>query len=119
MKRTRWEFVRVPRMLRDILQQLVAAEPDMEVVPEAAEAGAAGASLAERGIDVLVITNRGGLLPRNCRRLLDRAPHLRIVVLTPDGRMATVYRLVLQSTLCEDVSPEQLLAAVRSSGLGG
>jgi len=114
---TRVLLTSMPRMLRDIVIHLLASDPEVEVVE-----GESGPSLetavARSGASVVLLSGTGELSPAGMLALYTY-PRLRLVVVRPDGRAAAIWRLRPMRVDVADVSPAELLDAVRSVGRFG
>src|SRR5690349_16711482 len=97
----------VPTMLREILEQAISGEPDMEVIAESL--------LPEPFVDdthllpdVVVLGQRdAGSLERGPAEL-DRWPRSRVLMITKRGRTAVLYELVPHRRDLGELSPDQL-----------
>src|SRR5690349_2424278 len=111
-------------MVRVGLRMVLTAEPDIEVVGEAADGGAA--------VDVVTATNPDVVLmdvrkPRvdgieGSRRVLAAAPGVRVLVLTTfdeDDFVEAALRAGVSGFLLKVAPPERLVDAVRTVAAGG
>lgn len=110
----------LPRMLRDIVAELIGAQPDMDVVDASAvpALGAALPELARRVRPHVVIV--GGGHDAQARSalgdaLLRQAPELRVLALGADGRRAWLYEMRPCEVPLGEVSPAVLLTAIRGA----
>jgi hypothetical protein len=111
---TRVLFGPMPNLLRDLLVHGFASHADIAVVAppmsredsivEAVERAEAGA---------LVMCSDDGKLPESYRNLIYMFPHLKVVVLTTNGRLASLYRLVLARMRWTEISPQDVVTAIR------
>jgi hypothetical protein len=106
-------------MLRDIVRDTVANEPDLEVVDEV---GRLAEPLNERVVDEADVMIVGAAEPDEtvlpCR-LLAASPRLRVLMLALSGERGVLYELRPHRTPLRDISPSQLLAVVRSKSDSG
>lgn len=115
--RMRVLIVNVPRMLSDMLKELVHQEEGVEIVGE--QFGTVrlpeqlDSAVAQTNPEVLVLGCEKG--PRTCveERLLMSYPQLRIVAIAPEGRTAMIYRQRTEKVEIDEVSPGVLLHAVK------
>jgi len=112
LERTRILLVEMPRMLRDIVVGVLADKPNMEVVAEAAAMSEVPETVLETGADVVVV---GRDDPPLADTLLERAPGLRILAMTADGRESWLYELCPQRVPLGEISPERLVSEIRQT----
>lgn len=105
---------RLPRMLHEIVNEMLEAQSDLELVPPPTSAGGLWDMVLLTRPDVLVLGEGERGLQPPLRSVLERHPRLSIVVLTEDARRGTVHRFRLDRQELEDVSPQSLLAAIRA-----
>jgi hypothetical protein len=106
----------LPQILRDVIRDIVADQPDMEVVGDLPE-NADPAMIEDLGGNfVAVRAGPSGELPDVGNRLLERrAQGLRILGLSAEGRSGYVYELRPNEVAIGDVSPDRLLKVIRAA----
>lgn len=115
MPRIRLLMSVMPPMLGDVISALAAKEPDVEVVGHVGRDADLAAAIDECRAEAVVI----GALDSNpavCEQLLMSHPRLRILILGEGGRVGYLDRLAPQRTVIRDISPEELLDAIRGVG---
>jgi chemotaxis response regulator CheB len=113
VKPTRVLLARLPRMLRDILREIIAAQPDMVIVAEADDAEDLVAATAPYAPDVLVVGLEASETQEVAHDVLRRAPWLRVLAIEAGGRRAWLHMLRPYQMLLGEVSPSMLLDAIR------
>jgi hypothetical protein len=111
-----------PTMLRDILERTITNAPDMEAVldpPGAPQDAVERQPPAPGPPDVVLVGVRESGPIEDASTLLERWPRSRVFMIAEHGRRAVMYRMVPQETDMGEMSPDQLLEAVRSSVRGG
>jgi DNA-binding NarL/FixJ family response regulator len=111
-------------MVRVGLRMVLTAEPDLEVVGEAADGGTAVDAVLASEPDVVLMDVRmphvDGL--EGARRVLAARPQTKVVILTTfdqDEHVAAALRAGVSGFLLKVSPPEQLVAAVRTVAGGG
>jgi len=103
-----------PPMLRGILERAIAGAPDMEAVPESRVRMAEPAGGEPPQPDVVIVSAPGSEPAQGVSALLNRWPGSQVLMLTAHGRKAVMYQLVPQGTDMGEISPDQLVEAIRS-----
>jgi hypothetical protein len=109
----------LPKMLGEIVKQLVAAQPDLELAGEVEDRDALSCAVRRTCAHVVVAGVAAGgqraLAGDLPYRLLREHPGLRLIALADDGRAAYVYELRLHETAITEISPRALLDAIRNA----
>jgi len=113
LERTRILLVEMPRMLCDIITDVVGSQPDMVVVGELPERADLIPAVDRTQADVVVLGLRDSELPDDCTPLFDAHPRSRLLGVAADGRRAFLYEMRPQRTPLGEVSPQGLLDAIR------
>lgn len=105
----------MPRMLREIVAEVVRAQPDMMVVGEyPADAELAG--VAQRlEADVVILGADSGGFPALGRELVHRSPHVKVLAVEAEGRQAWLYELRPHQVVMDQVAPADLVATIRAA----
>ena len=115
MKPIRVLIVEMPQLMTDIARQIIARQPDMEVVDVVGKARELPCALPRSRADVLLCRTDTGVLPAVYRELFDSHPHLRLLAIETGDRSGGVYELRPARTPL-DVWPDGLVDAIRSAG---
>jgi len=103
-----------PTMLRDILEQAISSQPDMEVISEpVARKRAPGAR--QLPPDVVVVDVSDSDPGEGARALLLRWPGSHALMITARGHKVLKYELEPRGIDLGEMSPEQLIEAIRSA----
>jgi DNA-binding NarL/FixJ family response regulator len=102
-----------PTMLRDILERAISHQPDMEVIPEPEVPQQA----ADRPVspDVVVVNVNDADPGEGARTLLRRWPDSHVLTIAAHGQRVLEYRLLPRGVDLGEMSPDQLVAAIRSA----
>jgi DNA-binding NarL/FixJ family response regulator len=117
--RIRILLAELPRMLREIVEDVVSTQADMQIVGAADSLAALPAEVARTSPDVVILALERGAAPTRLDPLLYGQPSLSIVAITEDGRGAFRYELRPQMLPVGNVSPNGLLDAIRASVRAG
>jgi DNA-binding NarL/FixJ family response regulator len=98
-----------PQMLRDILEQVISGEPDMDVIPEPARPDVRSSS------DLVVVDAGDDDAAERGRELLREWPLSRVLLIRARGQNVSMYELVPQGRDLGELSPRQLVEAIRSA----
>lgn len=103
----------MPRILRDLVHEIVAHERDLEVVGELE-----GERLVEEAARVaaqfVIVAVDDPHSTDEYLELLERSPRIRILALSGDGRDAEVWELHPRRLPLGEISPTTLLDAIRA-----
>jgi DNA-binding NarL/FixJ family response regulator len=100
-------------MVYELLRNEVESHADMEVVGPRATRDGLLRDIAEMEPDVVILEPLGGGDTEHCTRLLYHFPRAGAVVLSSDQRDAHLYGLTLSDTQLGDLSPRELVGAIR------
>jgi len=109
---TRVLLVGMPRMLRELVRDLVDDAGAVEIIGEASSDATAVAIARKEHVDVIVAGVESGGLPPEYDRLMAERPHLRVVAVASNGRHGTIHELRPHKQALGELGRETLLAAV-------
>src|SRR5262245_19047577 len=101
-----------PTMLRNILEQAIASEPDMEVIPEPVVPPPTEGQL--RLPDVVVVGMSHSEPAEGARALLAQWPQSHVLIITARGHRVLRYELLPRGVDLGEMSPVQLTDAIRA-----
>jgi DNA-binding NarL/FixJ family response regulator len=102
----------MPRMLREIVREIVQRELDMTVVAETADQAELVRLLGGRQAEV-VLAGTEGLRGADVDRLFDRHPRLKLLAVSGVGSEAVLYELRPRKVALGELAPGTLTAAIR------
>jgi DNA-binding NarL/FixJ family response regulator len=102
-----------PTLLRDILEQAISNEPDMELIPEPPVAPPTEDQLESPDVVILDVTDSEPA--ESARALLARWPHSHLLMITARGHRVLRYELMPRSVDLGEMSPAQLADAIRAA----
>jgi DNA-binding NarL/FixJ family response regulator len=109
--------VGMPRLVREMIERTIKAQPDMEVLVDARaveDIGADGASAP----DFVVCGLDFPWLPDQYRTLLEEQPHAKVLGIDAAGGHAYLYELRPQRVAIGEVSPDDIVEAIRLAAAG-
>ena len=105
-----------PKLLSEVIRNLIERQPDMQVVGEVIDPIELIFALRETPVDVVIITpHKANGDPRICSQLLKEHPLLRILILTGESEAIYIYQLGKQRKCIERPSEKLILDAIRKS----
>lgn len=107
---------RMPRMLRDIVAELVGAQEDMRIVGECAP-GSSLRELARRlAPHVIILGVDGHEIPLDARVLVHERMATKVLAVEADGRHAWLYELRPHQVRIGEISSYTLIDTIRGAG---
>jgi DNA-binding NarL/FixJ family response regulator len=105
-----------PKMLSDVIKNLIEYQPDMEVVGEVIDPIRLLLVTRETMADVIIVTPlKSNGEPKICQHLLSEHPRLRIVTLSANGETAFLYESNSRKKRIDEPSGQSILGAIRES----
>jgi DNA-binding NarL/FixJ family response regulator len=105
-------------VLRDIVRDALVGKPDIEVIADVTDGGAAAAAEALQPTTLVW----GSDVPISAEALHDvlyRHPRVRVLTVERDGRKGHLHELVPHTAVLGELSPQRLLAAIRGQSIDG
>ncbi|MFQ5770394.1 MAG: hypothetical protein ACE5HX_07655 [bacterium] len=105
-----------PKMLSEVIRNLIEHQQDMEVVGEVLDPIELLIATRTTPVDAIIVTpldSEGE--PRICRRLLEEHPHLKIVTLSAKGEAAFLYESNSRKKRIAEPAGQSILGAIRES----
>jgi len=118
MARKRILLMGMPRLLMDLVTNMIEDDPDWEVVVSQANLDTLPAEVANAQADIVLIGNDDPTIEPSALQLLRERPLVPVVVLSPRGDSAAVYELWPRRLLLSDLSPHVLLQVLQHSAGG-
>ncbi|MGH7453732.1 MAG: hypothetical protein ACRENG_20450 [bacterium] len=105
-----------PKMLSEVIRNMIARQPDMEVVGELLEPTEFLVAVRTTPVDVIIVTPLDAEEePRICRYLLTEHPQVKIITLSAKGDAAFLYELGVRKERIDQPSKPLILGAIRES----
>ena len=104
-----------PKMLRELLRELIAGQGDMQVVGEALDPLEILYAVRKTEADVVVTTLPAVGEPGISSHLLAEYPDVLVLALAPDGGRAMLYRQVLLEEKLQSTNDNVLLSTLRQA----
>ncbi len=105
-----------PRILSDVIRNMLERQPDMEVIGEVLDPIELLLTAKARPVDVVIVTPLNAEVePGICRHLLAEQPRLKIITLEANGEAAFLYESGSRRKRINEPSEESILGAIRES----
>jgi DNA-binding NarL/FixJ family response regulator len=116
MKKIKIILASRPKMLSDVIRNIIEHQPDMMVVGEVIDPMELLHISNETEVDVVIVTPlKANGEPKICSHLLSDYPPLKIVTLTAKGEVAYLYQSKIPRLRINEPSGETILGAIRDS----
>ena len=119
MRRIRILLAGMPRMLLDMIADIVALHAGMMVAGKMQDTADLRAAVRKTRADVVILKEPATGPPQNHQELLYSHPHLGVFSITSDGRHFFLHKLRPVRTALGEVSPESLVQAIQSCAQRG
>src|SRR5262245_30916114 len=105
-------------MLRDIVTASIAAQPDMEIVGAVAASDRLASAAEVEQPDVVILLQKSPEGGTDYWSLLFARPRMKVFAISDTGRDMSLYELQPHELAFADVSPLDLVAAIREALAG-
>jgi len=103
-----------PKLLSEVLRNLIEHQPDMEVVGEIIDPIQLLLAVRITMVDVVIVTPlESNEEPKICRHLLAEYPTLKVVTLSATGAAAYLYQADVARLYIAEPSGQSILSAIR------
>jgi DNA-binding NarL/FixJ family response regulator len=109
-------LVDMPLMLREMIEQAVAAQPDMNVVAAVAAASALVSAARETKPEFVIFGLEDGEddFPADCLEVLEEHPRTKALGIRAAAGLAYLYELRPERTAIGEVSPDDIVTTIRT-----
>jgi DNA-binding NarL/FixJ family response regulator len=105
-----------PKMLSDVIRNLIEREPDMIMVGDVIDPIKLLFAIREIPVDVVIVTPlKANGEPKICSHLLAEHPRLKVVTFSAEGEAAYLYQSDAPKLCINDPSGQLLLDAIRGA----
>jgi DNA-binding NarL/FixJ family response regulator len=104
----------MPRMLLDMVTDIVAAHPEMTIVGKIQENADICTAAKRAKADIVILSETVGRQGQDYLELLHSRPHLKVLSIMNDGHRFFLHELRPFRAALGEISPESLLQAIRS-----
>lgn len=115
VERIRILLAELPRMLRDIIESVIAGQSDMSIVGSVDARDRVTTALDRTPADVVIVGMRDAETTATLTPVLLAQPRLKLLAISGDERSSYLYELRPHTVPLGDVSPQGLVDAIRSA----
>ena len=116
MKKIRVFLSSRPKLLSEVIRNLIKHQPDMEIVGEVLDPLQLLHASRQIKVDVVIITPlKANGEPKICHFLLAEHPRLKIVTQSANGEAAYLYQAGVSKQRIEEPSVESILSTIRKA----
>jgi DNA-binding NarL/FixJ family response regulator len=105
----------MPRMLLDMVTDIVAAHPDMMVSGKMQETADIRTAVKKAKADIVILSEPAARQRQDLQELLYSRPHLKVLSITKNGQRFFLHELRPFRAALGEISPDSLVQAIRSS----
>ena len=105
----------MPRLLHQVVENMVASQPDMTLTAPVKQSESIAAAARRVRADLVIVSESRDEPSQTPWQVLDEHPHLKLMTISGDGHRATRYELRPHQLVIDDISSESLIDAVRAA----
>jgi len=106
----------MPRLVRDMIERAVRAQSDMAVVGVIGSPRELVAAADQTRPHLVVVGLKNASLPPECEAVLAGQPELKVLGIESEAGSALLYELAPRRQAIGEVSPEEVVHAIRTAG---
>jgi DNA-binding NarL/FixJ family response regulator len=110
-------LVDMPRLLRDLIEHAIAAQPGLRVVGAEADVDALGRATRETDAEFVIVGLEHGELPSSAQAFLDERTRAKVLGVEAEDGSAVLYELKPRRVPIGRVTPDELAAAIRDAAV--
>lgn len=105
-----------PKMLSDVIQNIIRRQPDMIMIGDVVDPIRLLFVTRETAVDVVIVTPlKSNGEPKICSHLLAEHPHLKVVTLSSEGEKAYLYQSAVPRLCIDEPCGTTILDAIRKA----
>ena len=108
----------MPRLLQQIIERMLASQPDMIVTAQAKPSKSMATAAKRVRADIVILAESREGAGGTPWQVLNENPRLKLLTISRDGHRATRYELRPHEVVIDDISPKDLVDAIRASMTG-
>ena len=108
----------MPRLLQQIIERMLASQPDMVVVGQAKSSESVATAARRVRADMVILREGQEGIGGKPWQTLNENPRLKILTMSADGHRATRYEMRPHQVEIDDISHENLIEAIRAAMTG-
>lgn len=108
----------MPRLLQQILESVMASEPDVTVIGQVRPSEGVAAAAKRVRADIVIMGEGREGADGTPWEVLNKNPRLKLLTISSDGHRAACYELRPHQVVIEDIHPETLMDAIRTAVAG-
>jgi DNA-binding NarL/FixJ family response regulator len=118
LKQIRVLIAAMPRLLHEVVENVVSPQPDMILAGRAGPSESVATAARRVRADLVILRDSQEGAGGAPWQLLNENPRLKILAITSDGHRATRYELRPHQAVIDDIHPETLIEVIRAAVAG-